>query len=119
MKALYSPDNAAELALLRSIFDAHGIHYFVHNDFFGSLEIGPKVDLFNAKTIMVPENEYDDAKEILDDFLAQTRHSSPVSEQTFSWGDRIRMVIEFFLFSWMVPGNRWKKKGKLADSRDN
>lgn len=119
MKALYSPDNAAELAVLRSIFDAHGINYFVHNDFFGGLEIGFKVDLYNARTIMVPENEYEEAREILEDFLAKTRHSSPVSERSFSLGDRVRMVIEFLLFSWIVPGNRWKKKGELGDSRDN
>lgn len=109
MKNLYCPENAAELALLRSIFDAHGINYFVHNDHFGSLEVGFKVDLYNAKTIMVPEEEYNEAKEVLDDFLSQTKRSPGDSGRTISWGDRLRMVVEFLLFSWVIPGNKWKK----------
>jgi hypothetical protein len=112
MKNLYSPENAAELSLLRSVLDAQGINYFVHNDHFGSLQVGFKVDLYNAKTIMVPEEEYDEAKDILDDFLSHTKQSPDDSGQTVSWGDRLRMMIEFLLFSWVIPGNKWKKETK-------
>ena len=53
MHKLYSPDNDAELALIKSLLDAEGIHYFVHNDHFGTLRVGPRIELLNTKTIMV------------------------------------------------------------------
>ena len=42
MIKLYSPDTESELAVLKSLFDAEGIHYFVLNDHFGTLRVGPK-----------------------------------------------------------------------------
>ena len=65
MKKLYSPENDSELAIIRSILDGEGIQYFVHNDHFGTLQVGPQIDLFNAKTIMVSEDQYERAKEIV------------------------------------------------------
>jgi Putative prokaryotic signal transducing protein len=51
MKKLYSPNNDSELVLIKSILDGEGIQYFVHNDHFGTLKVGPRIELFNAKTI--------------------------------------------------------------------
>lgn len=45
MKKLYSPNNDSELALIKSILDGEGIPYFVHNDHFGTLKVGPKIEL--------------------------------------------------------------------------
>ena len=59
MKNLYSPRNDAELAIIRSIFDAEGVHYYIRNDHFGSLKIGPKIDLLNAKMIQVHGGQYE------------------------------------------------------------
>ena len=76
MKKLYFPNNDSELALIKSILDGEGIQYFVHNDHFGTLKVGPRIDLFNAKTIMVEEKHYEVSKEIIDDFLKNIQEAS-------------------------------------------
>jgi hypothetical protein len=68
---LYSPQNEAELALLKSILEGEGIYYFVRNDNFGSLEVGPRIGLFNTKMIQVQ----DDHSEV-QDALTQTVSSA-------------------------------------------
>jgi hypothetical protein len=45
MKKVYSPQNEVDLSLIRSFLDGAGIRYFVHNDHFGSLRIGPVIEL--------------------------------------------------------------------------
>jgi hypothetical protein len=114
MKNLYSPENDSELALVKSILEGEGIRYFVHNDHFGTLEVGPKINLFNAKTIMVSEDQYEMAKEIIEDFLTNTKGMSTPTPHRYSFIDKIRMVIETLLFTWFIPGNRWKRR-KLRD----
>ena len=110
MKKLYSPNNDSELALIKSILDGEGIPYFVHNDHFGTLKVGPKIDLFNAKTIMVAEKHYEVSKEIIDDFLKNIQEASENTKSKYSIRDKIRMVIEAILFTWFIPGNRWNKR---------
>jgi hypothetical protein len=114
MKKLYSPENDSELAIIRSILDGEGIHYFVHNDHFGTLQVGPPVDLFNLKTIMVSEDQYERAKEIVEDFLTNTKDTSILRTQSYSLIDKIRMVFETLIFSWFIPGNKWKRR-KMED----
>ncbi|MGO8988463.1 MAG: DUF2007 domain-containing protein [bacterium] len=113
MKNLYSPENDSELALIRSIQDGEGIRYFVHNHHFGTLQVGPKIDLLNAKTIMVSEDQYESTKEIIEDFLAKTKDMSIPPHCSHSLIDKIRMVFETLIFSWFIPGNKWKR-GKLG-----
>ena len=55
---LYSPRDPGELSLIQSILESEGIYYYVHNDLFGSLRVGPQIDLVNKKTIMVPDTQY-------------------------------------------------------------
>jgi hypothetical protein len=109
MKKLYSPENDAELAIIRNILDGEGIQYFVHKDHFGTLQVGPLINLFNLKTIMVPEDQYEKAKEIVDDFLANTKNISTPPSRRYSLIDKIRMVFETLIFSWFIPGNKWKR----------
>jgi len=66
MKKLYSPNNDSELVLIKSILDGEGIQYFVHNDHFGTLKVGPRIELFNAKTIMVAETHFDGSLTVAD-----------------------------------------------------
>ena len=110
MKKLYSPENDAELALIKSIFDGESIQYFLHNDHFGSLKVGPKIDMFNAKTIMVLENHYDRAFEIIQDFISSQKPGLGKHKTCLSLKDKIRMIIETLLFLWFMPGKRWRKK---------
>jgi hypothetical protein len=48
--------------LLKSILEGEGIYYFVRNDNFGSLEVGPRIGLFNTKMIQVQDDHYERAR---------------------------------------------------------
>jgi len=91
-----------------------GYQYFVHNDHFGTLQVGPQIDLFNAKTIMVSEDQYEKAKEIVEYFLTNTRDISVPLPSSYCLIDKIRMVFETLIFSWFIPGNKWKRR-KMED----
>jgi hypothetical protein len=97
---LYSPRSEGETALLKSILTAAAIPHFVHNDFFGSLRVGPQIDLLNMKTIMVPEESREQAQELILDYLQATL---PAPKPTLL-RDKVRNVIEFLLFGWFIPG---------------
>jgi len=107
---LYSPQNEVELALLKSILDAESINYFVRNDNFGSLEVGPRIGLFNAKMIIVQDDQYERAKELIADYFEQTDKKTDEPEQKFSLFDKIRMAIEVLVFGWIMPGKMKYKK---------
>ena len=110
MIELYSPENEAELLILRSIFDAEGINYYVLNDYFGTMRCGPKIDLLNAKKICVSEEDSEFAKEIISDFLQNVRDATKPFKSQYSVLDKIRMVIEAIVFGWFMPGNKWGHK---------
>jgi hypothetical protein len=110
---LYSPQNESELVLLKSILDSEGINYFVRNDNFGSLEVGPRIGLFNAKMIEVQDDQSEQANELLSDYFEKTKKEPEESAKEYSWFDKIRMVIEVLVFGWLMPG-RWKQK-KIDD----
>jgi len=54
MKEVYSAKNESELAVLGSVLDAEDIPHFVHNEMFGSIIVGPQINNYNTKSIMVP-----------------------------------------------------------------
>ena len=110
MIKLHSPDNESELVILKSLLDAEQIHYYVLNDHFGTLKVGPRIDLFNAKVVYVSENDYESAKDILTDFRANVGDGDKPFVSRYSFPDKIRMVIEALLFGWFIPGNRWMRK---------
>ena len=109
MKKLYSPQNEVELSFIKSILDGENIPYFVHNDHYGSLKIGPRIDLLNVKTIMIGEGYFDRAKDLIEDFLRNTQPDSQTTVSEYSIFDKIRMVIEVFFFGWIMPGKKSRK----------
>ena len=72
MVQLYSPRNEIDLLILRSHFDDAGIRYYVRNDTFGSLYLGPHIEAYNRKILCVAESDLDDARALLAEFLAHT-----------------------------------------------
>ncbi len=82
---LYSPQNEVELALLKSILDSENVKYIVRNDNFGSLEVGPRIGLFNAKMIVVQDDQYERAKELLVDYLDKTGKKTEEPENKYSF----------------------------------
>ncbi len=110
MKKLYVPESESELAVIRSLLDAEKVDYFIHNDHFGSLEIGPRIDLYNVKTIMVADDQYAWAVKVLSSFVETRRSSGRVYRPNFSAIDKIRMILEVFFFAWIMPGRRMRKR---------
>lgn len=109
---VYSPRNEAELILLRSILDDAGVHYFVKNDLFGSLTVGPQIELYNRKTVCVADSDAEETRQIIREFLARIDGpaSAPLAAD-YSLGDKLRMIAEVLLFGWMIPGRRHQRKG--------
>ncbi len=108
---LYSPRNEAELLLLRSILDDAGVHYFIKNDVFGSLTVGPQIELYNRKILCVADGDAEETRQIIREFL--TRIDGPGSEpaaERYSVGDKVRMIAEVLLFGWIMPGRRRQRR---------
>jgi hypothetical protein len=108
MKKLYSPNSESELAILKSLLDGEGFRYFVHNDHFGTLKTGPNINLFNEKTILVSEEHFEQASELISDYLKRVKSDTTKSE--YSLIDKLRMIVETILFNWFIPGKKWRKK---------
>jgi len=79
MIEVYSPRNEAELAIIKSLLNGEGIEFFVRNEHFGSLKVGPWIELFNAKMIFVHTEHYDSARELISDFLEATQKEKVVN----------------------------------------
>ena len=107
---LYSPNDELELSMLRGLLDADGIRYFVLNDYFGSMRVGPQIDLVNKKTIMVAPEDHDRAKDIISNFLQCSKEEEGESQYSFS--QKLRMVVEALLFTWFMPGRKRRKYNK-------
>jgi len=95
--------------MIRGLLESEHIHYFVHNDHFGSMEVGPQIELFNKKTVMVASADADRSKHIIEEFLER----EPPEEAEVVWhytlGQKMRMVFEALLFCWFVPGKKRRK----------
>lgn len=113
---LYSPETEAQLLLLRSVLDDAGIYYFVKNDVFGSLALGPRIDHYNRKTVYVHPAEADDARALLGEFLDKTALDDPAPAEDLRLTDVLRMVLEVLVFGWFMPGRR-RRPGKRPDLR--
>ena len=99
MIRVYSPRSEMELINLRAILVGADIPFFIHNDHFGSMEIGPSIELFNAKTICVAQCDVARARELIDDYVSVTA----TIPTTVSFGHALRMLIEVFVFGWILP----------------
>lgn len=106
LEELYSPRSEAELLLLRSILEGAGLYYFVKNDVFGSLALGPQIDHYNRKTVYVHPAEAQDARALLREFLDKTALGDPTPPEDLRLTDVLRMIAEFLVFGWFMPGRR-------------
>ncbi|GFE57490.1 hypothetical protein AOG1_13700 [Geobacter sp. AOG1] len=91
--------------MIRGLLDADEIRYFVLNDYFGSMRVGPQIDLVNKKTIMVAPEDHDRTKEIISNFLESSIDDEGV-EMQYTAGQKLRMIIEALLFTWFIPGRK-------------
>jgi hypothetical protein len=107
---LYCPKDELELSFIKSILDGEGIPYFVFNDHFGSLEIGPSIAMVNAKTIMVHEEDLESARELISEFLKNAGPEARSDSSGYTLFDKIRLIFECLLFGWIMPGRKWRRK---------
>jgi len=63
-----SPQSEPELAVVRSLLEAHGIPVFIHGRHFGSLLPGLQIGSRTTQSVMVPEEYASDALELLAEF---------------------------------------------------
>jgi hypothetical protein len=113
--SVFSPQSEPELAVVRSLLEAHDIPVFVHNRHFGSLLPGLQINAYNTQSVMVPEEHVADALELLSGFK---RADSGPPSPPLPWFDRARVVIEGLLFGWLVPGRRDRKRSASPDDDD-
>lgn len=110
MKDLYEARNSVELALFRGVLDAEGINYYVLNDNFGRMWIGPIIELYNQRVVVVQDEHYGKARELLDDFLASINAGDEQQRQRQGEGnafwDKVRFIAEALVFGWIMPGSR-------------
>ena len=103
MKKIYSPQNGVELAVIKSLLDGENIPYYIHNERFGSMEVGPQISLFNKRNIMVPEEFEEQVRGLIGATLPV---AEPEEDEEYTWKDRFRMILEVLFFTWFVPGKR-------------
>ncbi|MBN1867058.1 DUF2007 domain-containing protein [Candidatus Sumerlaeota bacterium] len=114
MIEICSPRDEAELAVMKAVLDGEGIRYFVRNDHFGTLMVGPRIEGYNAKAVLVDESDRDRARELLAEFL-RPKEDDPADENeshaqpTYSFADKVRMVLEVLFLGWIMPGRRRKR----------
>jgi hypothetical protein len=104
MKALCRPRTSSELAIVESLLNAENIRFFVHNEHFGGLRVGPSMPLFNERTVLVEDEDYERAAALIAE-PPPPAEPAPPHERVSVLG-RLRMVLEFLLFGWFLPGQR-------------
>ncbi len=124
MKRLYTPVDESELVFLKSLFEAEGLPFYVLNDNFGSLYSGVYMDYFNAKTIMVPQEFFEDGRELILSvktdavFEDERRNDNSRNDNKGEYGgaDFLKALINLFSFKWLYT--RSGKNEKDKDSND-
>jgi len=113
MKLLYKPKDDADLSIVESLLEANGINYYVFNKNFGSLYPGVQIDYFNARTIMVPEEEFDRARDV----LIENYELEEEKPKRNSFFDNLRIFLEALFFGWFVSGK--KRSERKTDTNEH
>jgi len=71
MRKVFAAENEVDLAIVRGLLEEADIRYFVRNDHFGSLHVGPMVPLLNEKTVMVAPKDEGRARALIAAFFAE------------------------------------------------
>lgn len=113
------PLDEVELAFIRSILTAESVRHVVRNEHFGGLYIGPQIELYNSKSVLVDREDEERARSIISayrdegaEFMDEPEPEEPIPPAGIFMRilDKVRIVFEFFLFGWLVPRHR---KGRI------
>lgn len=72
------------------------------------MRIGPEIELLNKKLVLVQDDHYGRAKELLEGYLTEKEETLVGEEPGYSLFDKVRMVFEYLLFGWFIPGRKRK-----------
>ena len=112
MKKLYTPSDESELVFLRSMFEASGMPYYVLNEHFGSMYSGAYMSSLNAKTIMVPDEVYEDARDLIRSVKGDAVFEEDRGGDEGSGEGPLETVLNFLTLGWLFPASGKKKGGK-------
>ena len=115
MKKLYVPSNESELVFIKSVLEADGVPYYVQNENFGSLYSGVYMNYFNAKTVMVPEEYYEDAKEIIQSVIKDAEFVDTKDNEPPGVSDLFNNLISILTLGLYSPGGGNNKNTKSND----
>jgi len=104
MKKLYIPSDESELVFLKSVLEADEIPFYVQNENFGSLYSGTYMSFFNAKTVMVPEDYYDEAKEIISSVIDNAEFVDAKGKEPPPLSNVLKSLISFITLGLYTPG---------------
>ncbi|MFO7832462.1 MAG: DUF2007 domain-containing protein [Desulfuromonadaceae bacterium] len=125
MQKIFTPENEIELVMVKGLLEAAQIPFYVQNDHFGGLYIGPQIMHFNQRAIMVAPEHAARSKEIIAEFLASQTQAEPESsaqKEHTSGLEKLRLLAEAVLFCWIVPRKCRKKateREHQADAEDD
>jgi len=108
MTKIHVPADELELAMIRGVLDTEGVNYFIHNDYFGSMRVGPQIDLLNKKAIMVASEDAERVKSIIDDVLGR-EIPEEAAEEIYTTSQKLRMILETVIFGWFIPGKKRRR----------
>ncbi len=112
---LLHPTDEVELAFIKSVLNAEGLHYVVRNESFGGFYVGPQIELLNRKTVLVERADETHARELLSVYLnenaelieeARTADPMPPDGIWMRIFDKVRLVFEVLFFGWLMPRHR-------------
>ena len=112
MKKLYIPSDESELVFIKSILEADEVPFYVQNDNFGSLYSGTYINYFNAKTVMVPEEYYEDAKGIIQSVLKDAEFVDIKDEEPPRVSDLVDNLISILTLGLYSPRGEKNKSNK-------
>ncbi len=115
MKKLYIPSDESELVFIKSVLEADEVPFYVENDNFGSLYSGAYVNYFNAKTIVVPDEYYDEAKEIIKSVIEDAEFPDIKDKQPPGISDIFRILVSFLTLGLYTPA---KSEDENVDDKE-
>ncbi len=98
MIELYTPSDESELMFIKSLLIAEGIPYYVKNEYFGSMYSGAYMRNFNDKTIMVPEELWNDAREMILSINENAVIERKYQNENYGLTDFLKDIIHFLSF---------------------
>ena len=95
-----------EVMFLRALLQSYEIPFFIIGEHFGSIYLGIQIGSYNERRFIVPEENYEEAKNIIEEH----RKSYELSFVNLDTKSKLRLLIEVFIYGWGVPSGKKKSR---------